>query len=90
LLPARFVPCPDRAPLVTPSRASIIAKDDRLSVTFVATGAADVRFCIKRLDVNEKFSDYNLTRLFDKPPESATKATMGINLGIFKIEFSQK
>src|SRR5713101_427908 len=34
LLPPRFVPCPNREPLVTPSLPSIIVRGDRLSVTF--------------------------------------------------------
>jgi len=47
LLPSRFVPRPNLKPLVTPSLPSLILRDDRLSVTFVAPGAADVRFWIK-------------------------------------------
>lgn len=90
LLPPRFVPCPDRQPLVTPSRPSIIAKDDRLSVTFVATGAADVRFWIKLLESTEKLADYDLTRLFDKPAERSTKATLEINLGVVKFVFGER
>jgi hypothetical protein len=90
LLPPRFVPCPDREPLITPSRPSVIAKDDQLSVTFVATGAADVRFWIKRLEASERLADYNLTRLFDKPAERSTKATLKINLGIVALEFGER
>jgi hypothetical protein len=90
LLPPRFVPCPDRQPLVTPSRPSVIAREDRLSVTFVATGAADVRFWVKRLESNEKLADYDMSRLFDKPAERSTKATLEINFGIVKFVFGEK
>jgi hypothetical protein len=90
LLPSRFVPCPDRQPLLTPSRPSVIARDERLSVTFVATGAADVRFWIRRLDPNEKLADFDLTRLYDKPAERTARATLEINLGIVKFTFGER
>lgn len=90
LLPSRFVPCPDRQPLVTPSRPSIISRGEQLTVTFVATGAADVRFWIRRLDRAERLADFDLSRLFDKPAERTTKATLEINLGIVKFSFGEK
>jgi hypothetical protein len=90
LLPSGFVPCRDRQPLITPSRPSIIARGERLSVTFVATGAADVRFWIRRLDRTEKLADFDLTLLFDKPPERTAKATLEINLGLVKFSFGEK
>jgi hypothetical protein len=90
LLPVRFVPYADRSPLVTPSRPSILLKDDQLSVTFVATGAADVRFWIKRLQQNEEFEDFDFERLFNKPSERSAKATIEINLGIIKFGFGDR
>jgi hypothetical protein len=89
LLPSRFVPRPDMEPLITPSRPSIIQRGDRLSVTFVATGAADVRFWIQRLKGIETFEDYDLNRLFDKPAIRSAKAGVEINLGVIKFKFGE-
>jgi hypothetical protein len=90
VLPARFVPCCDRIPLVTPSRPSIVVRGDRLSATFVSKGAADVRFWIRRLQPNEDISDFDLARLFDKPAERSAKASLEINFGIVKFSFGEK
>jgi hypothetical protein len=90
LLPPRFVPCRDRNPLVTPSRPSIIVRGDQLSATFVAKGAADVRFWIRRLKSDENISDFDLTKLFDKPAERSAKASLEINFGIVKFSFGEK
>jgi hypothetical protein len=87
LLPPRFVPSPNLRPLVTPSLPSIIVRGDRLSATFVATGAADVRFWIKRLEPKESLADFELTRLFAKPAERFTKATWQVNFGVVKFGF---
>ena len=90
LLPSHFVACRDRQPLVTPSRPSIIARGEQLSVTFVATGAPDVRFWIRRLDQTERLADFELARLFDEPMERTAKATLEINLGVVKFSFGEK
>jgi hypothetical protein len=89
VLPSRFVPCPNLTPLMTPSRPSIIQRDDYLTATFVATGRADVRFWIRRLEPGVGFDEYNLSNLFDKPAVRSARARMEINLGILKFSFGE-
>jgi hypothetical protein len=90
VLPARFVPCPNRAPLVTPPLPSVIVRGDRLSATFVATGPADIRFWIRRLEPKERLADFDLNKLFAKPAERSAKATFEINLGVIKFALGDK
>ena len=87
VLPPRFVPCPNLTPLITPSRPSIIQRDEYLTATFVATGRADVRFWIRRLEPGARFAEYNVANLFDKPAVRSAKARMEVNLGIVKFSF---
>jgi hypothetical protein len=90
MLPRRFVPRPNLKPLVAPSLPSIILRDDRLSVTFVASGAADDSFWINRLEPKETFADYEFHKLFAKPTEQSAKATLEIDLGNVKVAFGNK
>ena len=91
LLPARFVPCPDRLPLDVPSEPSVIIRSgERLSATFIARGTARLRFWMRRLSSRESLQDYELDRLFNKPVAMETKATMEINLGILKFSVGNK
>lgn len=90
ILPPRFVPRPDLKPLVTPSRSTLVQRGDRLSVTFVAKGAADVIFWVSRIRPNESFNDYDLTRLFDKPSVRSAKFSVEINFGIVKVSLGEK
>jgi hypothetical protein len=91
LLPARFVPCPDRLPLDVPSEPSVIIRPgDRLSATFIARGTARLRFWMRRMSPDETLQDYELARLFNKPVAVETKATMEINLGILKFSIGNK
>jgi len=90
VLPSRFVPCPNRTPLVTPSRPSIILRDEYLTATFVATGPADVRFWIRRLEPGVSFDSYDVANLFDKPAVRSVKARMKINVfGILELSFGE-
>lgn len=91
LLPRRFVPCPNMKPLIMPSVPSTIVRDDRLSVTFVAQGPADVRFWIKRLEPQESFADFELHRLFNKPVERTAKAWIQFGVpGVANVGFGDK
>jgi hypothetical protein len=89
VLPSRFVPCPNLAPLITPSRPSIIQRDNYLTATFVASGRADIRFWIRRLDAGVGFDAYNVSNLFDKPAVRSAKAKLEVNLGILKFSFGE-
>jgi hypothetical protein len=91
VLPVRYVPCPDMQPLDIPSDPSVIVRSgERLSATFIIKESGRVRFWMKRLMPHEKLSDYELERLFNKPVERETKATVEINLGILKFSFGNK
>lgn len=87
LLPRRFVPRRDLAPLITPSRPSVLLRDDRLSVTFVTTGEASVAFWAEAMSPGSDFASYDFNSLFDKPAVKSGKATIEINLGIVKFSF---
>jgi hypothetical protein len=91
VLPERFVPCPDRKPLKTPSQPSIKILDDRfLTATFVATGHADVEFWMRRLEPTDAFDQYNLANLFDKPADDAANVRVEVNLGVLKFSFGPR
>jgi hypothetical protein len=87
-LPTRFVPCPDREPLITPSRPWIAVNDEQLAVTFVADGSAEARFWIRQLSQDEAVSDFQLTNLFDRPAQLKMKTSLEVNFGILKFVFS--
>jgi hypothetical protein len=63
----------------------VILQNERLSVTFVATGAANVRFWIKRLAPGDTYASYDLAALFDKPIEKSVKETYGDQPRIHKV-----
>jgi hypothetical protein len=90
VLPRRFIPCPNLNPLITPSQASVILRDDYLTVTFVASGHADVKFWIRRLEEGDSFNQYDLYRLLDKPATTSAKASVEFNLGIVKFSFGDR
>lgn len=91
LLPAGYVPCPDKIPLDVPSEPSLtIRSGKRLSATFIVKGTARLRFWARKLEKNESLEDFDLDRLFNKPIARETKAMMEINLGLLKFTFGNK
>lgn len=85
MLPAQFVPRPNRAPLQQPGTPSVLHVGDRLIISYAVQGAADIRFWIARLPDHDRFENYDLARVLKAPSSRVAKVSFELNLGVVKV-----
>ena len=85
VLPSCFVPRPDLEPFTVPQDASLAQREDRLVITSPTVGGGDIRFTIGALRPEERFADYELSRLLRPRVNRSVNIEFELNLGIVKL-----
>jgi hypothetical protein len=88
LLPDRFVPRRDQAPLIQPTPPFVCVVENRLTATYPVVGAAEIRFWIARLEAEDSLENYDVAQILHPAEKRATKVELEFNLGIFKVKLA--
>jgi hypothetical protein len=89
LLPEKYVPRRDRSPLSQPCDPFVHIHQGRMVITYPAVGTVTTRFWVNRMQEDESLSDYDETKILKPIKEDSLRTEFEINLGVFKVKFSQ-